>query len=110
MEAADRLEHAVDPVADAQERLLWLEVDVRCAPLHRVDEQRAHQPHHRLRVFAFGHLQALVVDLAGLDLFEDAVHRQVEAVELVDRLLDLRLGREQRAQLDPAAQVGAQLV
>ena len=40
VQAADLPQHAVDAVADAQERVLRLEVDVRGAALHRVGEQR----------------------------------------------------------------------
>ncbi len=50
MQAADLPQHAVDAVADAQEALLGLEVDVGRAALDRVGEQRVDQPHHRLRV------------------------------------------------------------
>ena len=50
MQAADLAQHAVDAVADAQEVLLRLEVDVGGAALDRVGEQRRDQAHHRLRV------------------------------------------------------------
>ena len=51
VQRADLAQHAVDAVADAQEVLLRLEVDVGAAALHRVGEQRRDQAHHRLRVF-----------------------------------------------------------
>ena len=87
VQAADLAQHAVDAVADAQEVLLGLEVDVGGAALHRVGEQRVDQAHHRLRVLVAARLQALVVDLAGLDLVQDAVDRELVAVELLDRAL-----------------------
>ena len=55
------------------------------------------QPHHRLRVLVAAGLQALVVDLAGLDLLQDAVDRQLVAVELVDVVLELRFAGELRS-------------
>ena len=110
VEAPHRLEHAVDAVADAQERVLGLEVDVGGAALHRVDEQRVDKAHHRLRVLVAARLQALVVDLAGLDLLQDAVDRQLVAVELVDVVLELGFGRELCLDLDLRAEHRAQLV
>ena len=50
MQAADLAQHAVDAVADAQEPLLGLEVDVGGAALDGVVQQRVDQPHHGLAV------------------------------------------------------------
>ena len=100
VQAADLAQHAVDAVADAQEALLRLEVDVGGAALHRVVEQRVDQPHHRLAVFVELGGEALVVDLAGLDLVQDAVDRELVAVVVLDRDGDLGVARE--AQLDAA--------
>ncbi len=83
MQAAHLLEHAVDTVTDAQECKFGLEVDIGGAPLHRVDQQRTDQPHDRLLILVAARLQALVVDLTGLDLAQDAIDRQLVAVELV---------------------------
>ena len=47
---------------------------------------------------------------AGLDLAQDAVHRQLVAVELVDAVLQLRLAGEHRLDLDVLTQRRAQLV
>ncbi len=93
MQAADLPQHAIDAVADTQEILFRLEVDVRRAALDRVGEQRGDQAHHRLGIGVAGGLQALVVDLAGLDLVQDAVDRELVAVELVDELVELGLAR-----------------
>ena len=110
MQAPHRLEHAVDAEAHAQERVLGLEVDVGGAALHRVDQQRVHQAHHRLRVFVAARLQTVVVDFAGLDFLQDAVDRQLVAVELVDVVLELGFGGELRLDLDLRAEHRAQLV
>ena len=48
VQAAHLPQHAVDAIADAQERALGLEVDVGRAPLYRVGEQRVDQAHDRL--------------------------------------------------------------
>ena len=55
-------------------------------------------------------LQALVVDLAGFDLAQDAVDRQLVAVELVDVVLELRLAGEHGLDLDLLPEGRAQLV
>ena len=73
-------------------------------PLDGGGEQRVDQPHHRLAVLAGVGLDAGVVNLAGLDLLQDAIDRQLVTVELVDGLVDLGLGGEQRHDLDVAAQ------
>ena len=109
MQRADLAQHAVDAVADAQEVLLGLEVDVGGAALDRVGEQRRDQAHHRLRVLvALG--DRGVVDLAGLDLLQDAVDRELVAVVVLDRALDLRLAGEAQLDLELALEVRAQLV
>ncbi len=51
VQRADLAQHAVDAVADAQEVLLRLEVDVGGIALDRVGEQGVDQAHHRLAVF-----------------------------------------------------------
>ncbi|EXI91475.1 MAG: hypothetical protein AW12_01303 [Candidatus Accumulibacter sp. BA-94] len=48
-------------------------------------------------------LQATEVDLAGLDLVQDAVDRQFVAVAQVDRPVDLGLAGEQGADLEVVA-------
>ena len=110
MQAADLAQHAVDAVADAQEFLLGLEVDVRGAALDGIGEQRVHQPHHRLAVLVGLAFEALVVDLAGLDLLQDPVDRELVAEHLVDGLVDLRLAGEERQDLHVHAEQGADLV
>ena len=52
MQRADLAQHAVDAVADAQEVLLGLEVDVGSAAVDRVGEQRRNQAHHRLAEYS----------------------------------------------------------
>ena len=109
VQRADLAQHAVDPVADAQEVLLGLEVDIGAAALDRVGEQRRDQAHHRLRVLvALG--DGGVVDLAGLDLLQDAVDRELVAVVVLDRALDLRLAGQAQLDLVLALEVRAQLV
>ncbi len=49
---------------------------------------------------SIGCRQALVVDLAGFDLVQDAVDRQLVAVVLVDGAVDLGFAGEQRFDLD----------
>ncbi len=110
VQAADLFEHAVDAVADAQEGVLGLEVDVGGFALHRVGQQRADQPHHRLGVFLGVGVEAGVIDFAGFDFAQDAVEREVEAVELVDAFQQLRFGRQQGVDFELAAERGAQLV
>jgi hypothetical protein len=109
VQAADLAQHAVDAIADAQEILLGLEVDVRSRSFDRVGQQCRYEAHHRLRVLvAFG--EGGVVDLAGLDLAQDAVDREFVAVVVLDRPLDLGLAGEPQLDLELAIQVGAQLV
>jgi hypothetical protein len=109
VQAPDLAQHAVDAVADAQEVLLRLEVNVRSRALDRVGEQRRDQAHHRLRILvALG--EGGVVDLAGLDLAQDAVDRELVAVVVLDRALDLGLAGQAQLHLVLAVQVGAQLV
>ena len=110
MQAAYLAQHAVDAVADAQEVLLGLEVDVRGAALHRVGEQRSDEPHDGLRVRVAGGLQALVVDLARFDLVQDAVDGEVVAVILFDRTRDLGLPREPQLEVQLAPEPRAHLV
>ena len=110
MQAANLLQYAVDAVANAQKGIFRLEVDIGGTALDRIHQQRADQAHHRLGVFLVARLQALVVDLAGFDLAQDAIHREFETVELVDVFFQLRLAREHGANLDLAAQMGAQQV
>ena len=95
------VQHAVDAVADAQLRLLRLDVDVRRAlaiglgddPVHELDDGGllALGPHVDLRDGAL-----LVVHrvAAVLDHLLDRV--RAHAVELLDRLVDLLRGREDR--------------
>ena len=79
------------------------------AALDRVGEQRRDQAHHRLRVLvALG--DGGVVDLAGLDLLQDAVDRELVAVVVLDRALDLGLARQAQLDLELALEVRAQLV
>ena len=110
MQAADLFQHAVDAVADAQEGVLGLEVDVGGFAFHRIGQQCADQPHHGLGVLLGVGVEAGVIDLAGLDLAQDAVEREVEAVELVDAFEQLRFGRQQGIDFDLAAERGFQLV
>ena len=110
VQAAHLAQHAVDAVAETQEPVLGLEVDVRRPALDGVREERVHQPHDGLAIGLALRVQAVVVDLAGLDLLQDAVYRQLEAVELIDGLLDLGVAGEQRNDLHVAAEQGVDLV
>jgi hypothetical protein len=109
VQAADLAQHAVDPVADAQEILLRLEVDVGSRALHRVGKQRRDKPHHRLRILVFLGERG-VVDLAGLDLAQDAVDRELVSVVMLDRPLDLGIAREAQLHFQLTLEVSAQLV
>ena len=84
MQHAHLAQHAVDAVADTQELALGLEVDVGGQLVHRVRQQSVHQTHHRVAVAALSLRERGHVDLAGLDLLDDAVDGQLIAVELVD--------------------------
>jgi len=57
-------QHPIDAIADAQEALLRLEVDIGGAALDRVREERRNEAHDRLRIGVAGRLQALVIDLS----------------------------------------------
>ena len=110
VQRADLAQHAVDAVADAQEALLGLEVNVGCAPLDRVREQRGNEAHHGLRIRVARRLKALVVDLPGLDLMQNPVDREIVTVVLVDCSADLAFARESGLERELAAQLRAQLV
>ena len=101
MEAADLAQHTIDAVADTQEFMRRLEMEVRRPSLDRVREQGVDQPHHRLAVLAALRLQAPLVDLAGLDLVQDAVDRQLVPVESIDGLVELHLAGEHGPNLHP---------
>ena len=64
-------------------------MDVGRAAFDSVDQDRIDQPHHRLRVLVTAGLQAVVINLAGFDLGQDAVDREFVAVELVDVVAEL---------------------
>src|SRR5207344_133372 len=98
----------VDAVADAQETLLRLEVDVGGSALYRVGQQGRNEAHDRLRVRVAGRLEALIIDLPGLDFVQDSVDREVVSVVLVDRPADLALAGEARFQRELAAQLCSQ--
>ncbi len=110
VQAADLPQDAVDAIADAQKRLLRLEVDVGGAVLHRVGQQRIDQAHHGLAVFIRGAAHAGVIDFARFDLVQDAVDRQLEAIVLVDGALDVGIAHQQRRDGDALDQHGADLV
>ncbi|MNM87217.1 hypothetical protein D3C81_993920 [compost metagenome] len=104
------VEHAVDALAQAQDLLVRLDVDVRGLHLHRILEQHLQQAHHRgvavvqaeaaeVEVAVF---QALV-KLAGQ--LGDLAGAPVEAVEVVEQLA---LAHHRR--LERLAQQAAQLV
>ena len=80
------------------------------ASLDGVREERRNEAHDRLRISVAGCLQALIVDLAGLDLMQDAVDRKIVAVVLVDRPADFALAREPHLQRKLAAQLRPHLV
>jgi len=103
-------EHAVDAVTDAQETGFRLEVDVGRLALDGVGEDRVDQPDDRLAVFIGRRLQAAKIDFPGFDLVQDAVDRQLVAVGLVDRAVDLGLAGEQRVDLDRLAGEAANFV
>jgi hypothetical protein len=110
VQGADLPQQAVDAVADAQEVLLRLEVHVGSVALDGVGEDGVDQAHHRLAVFVAGGGQAAPVDLAGLDLVQDAVDRQLVAVVLVDGAGDLRLAGQHGFDLQVVVGQRAQLV
>ncbi|MCY1413758.1 hypothetical protein D9M71_291950 [compost metagenome] len=104
------VEHAVDALAQAQDLLVRLDVDVRGLHLHSVLEQHLQQAHHRgvavveaeAAEVEVALLQALV-ELAGQ--LGDLVGAPVEAVEVVEQLA---LAHHRR--LERLAQQAAQLV
>ena len=51
MQAAHLAQHAVDAVAETQEPVLGLEVDVRRPALDGIREERVHEPHDGLAIF-----------------------------------------------------------
>jgi hypothetical protein len=55
-------------------------------------------------------LQALIVDLAGLDLAQNPVDRQLVTVELIDVVFELRIPGQHGLDLDLLPERGAQLV
>ena len=109
MQAAHRLEHAVDAVAQPQEGRFRLEMDIRGAVLDRVREQGIDQPHHRVGVLA-PELQAAPVHLASLDFAEDAIDREIEAIEIVELFEYLGFRSQYRTDFVAAFQVRAYLI
>jgi len=75
VQGADLPQYAVDSIADADETLFRLEVDVAGSARYRVADERIDQPHDGLSVAAVGGAQAFVVDFAGFDFIQDAVDR-----------------------------------
>jgi hypothetical protein len=73
VQRTDLPQHTVDAVADAQEALFRLEVDVRRATFYCVVEQCVDQAHDRLAVFVQVLRQTLKIDFAGFDFVQDAV-------------------------------------
>ncbi|MBV6475117.1 MAG: hypothetical protein MOGDAGHF_00629 [Rhodocyclaceae bacterium] len=110
MQGADLTQQAVDAVADAQEVLLRLEVHVGGIALDGIGEDGVDQAHHRLAVLVAGGGEAAPVDLAGLDLVQDAVDRQLVAIVLIDGAGDLRLAGQHRVDLQIVVGQCAQLV
>src|SRR5947208_15813616 len=110
MEGSYLTQHPIDAIADAQETLLRLEVNIGGGSLDGVREERGNEAHHRLRISVAGRLQALVIDLASLDLVQDAVDRKIVAVVLVDSPADFALAREPRLQRELPAQLRTHLV
>ena len=103
-------QHAVDAVAEAQKAFFGLEMDIRRTALDRIGQQRVDQAYDRLAVLGVVGIETFVVDLAGLDLAQNAVDGEFEAVELVDGFLDLRLAGHQRLDLDVAAEQCGDLI
>jgi hypothetical protein len=85
-------------------------MDVRGVALDRVRKDGVDQPHQRLTVLTRLRLHAGGVDLAGLDLVQDAVDGELVAVETVDGGVDLDFAGQQRAQIDVAADLRAHTV
>ena len=110
VERAYLSEHAVDPVADAQEADFRLKVDVGGLALHSIGQQRVDQPDDRLAVFVRRRLQPAKVDFPGLDLVQDAVNRQFIAIGLVDGAINFGFAGEQRVDLDVVVGQPANLV
>ena len=110
MQAAHLAQHPVDAVAEAQEPLFRLKVDIRGAALDRVGQQGIDQAHHRLAVFIALRGQALVVEFPRFYFVQDAVNGQLVAVEAVDGFIDVRLRGQHRNHFRAAAQVGVELV
>ena len=77
VQRANLLQYAIDAIANPQEVLLRLEVDIGCRALDRVSQQGIDQANNRLAVaegFRTG-AEALVIDLARLYFVQDAVNR-----------------------------------
>jgi hypothetical protein len=100
VQRANLAQHAVDPVADAQEARFRFEVDVGRIPLDGIGQDRVDQADDRLAVLVGGRLQAAEIDLSGFDFVQDAVDRQFMTVVLVDRTIDFGLAGEQGVDLD----------
>ncbi len=110
MQRTHLAQHAVDPVADAQEAGLGFEVDVRRFTLDGVGQDRVDQADDRLAVFVGRGLQTAEVDLAGFDLVQDAVDRQFVAVGLVDGAVDFGFAGQERVDLDLVVRQAAHAV
>ena len=110
VEAADLPQDPVDAVAKAQKTLLGFEVNIGGVMLDGVGQQRVHEAGDGLAVLGRLLRQALIIDLAGLDLAQDAIDRQFKAIKAVDGLFDLGLAGQHRDRLGPAAQMGVELI
>ena len=110
VQRADLAQHAVDAVTDAQEAGLRFEVDVGGFAFDGVGQDRVDEPDDRLAVFVGRRLQAAKIDLAGFDLVQDAVDRELVTVGLVDGTVDLGFTGEQRVNLDVVGRQAADAV
>ncbi len=110
VQAAHLPQHAIDAVADPQEGFLGLKVDVGGFALYSVGQQRIDQPHHGVAVLVLAGLQAVEVQFAGFNLTQNAVDRELKAVDLLDDADNLRLAAQHCLNGDVAAVQGADLV
>ena len=95
VQCASLVKNAIDAVANAQEAKLGLEVDVRGTALDAIGEQSVDEANHGVAVRVAAARPA-GIDLAGLDLGQNAVDGQGVPIMAIDGAGDFRLAGEQR--------------
>ena len=110
MERADLAHRAVDPIAQAEEQLLGLEMDVGGAELDRIEQDRVDQPHQGMGVAGVDAVEVGEVALPGLELLDDAVDRHRIAVGAVDQIADRGRRADLRHDRHVVAELAAQLI